>query len=81
MFLVEVMRAAAKVLFRGEHLATGHAMFAEQFVIPVDQLGLPDCGIQLAGSEGIPICAGITPTPTRSDRTGGNKDDFHAFPM
>ena len=81
MFLVEVMRAAAKVLFRGEHLATGHAMFAEQFVIPVDQLGLPDCGIQLAGRDGIQLFAGLYLTASRSDRTGGNKDDFHAFPM
>ena len=81
MFLVEVMRAAAKVLFRGEHLATGHAMFAEQFVIPVDQFGLPDCGIQLAGRDGIQLFAGLYLTASRSDRTGGNKDDFHAFPM
>ena len=47
------MRTATKVLFRGEYLATSHAMFTKQFVIPIDQLGLSNCGIQLAGRDGI----------------------------
>ena len=40
MFLVEIMRAAAEILFRSEHLAAGDLMFAEQFEVTVDQFGL-----------------------------------------
>ena len=48
-------------------------MFAEQFVIPVDQFGLPDSGIQLAGGDGVYLAA------SRSDRTGRDEDDLHTF--
>jgi len=75
------MRTATKVLFRGEYLATSHAMFTKQFVIPIDQLGLSNCGIQLAGRDGIQLFAGFYLAASRSDRTGRNKDDLHAFPM
>ena len=49
MFLVEIMRAAAEILFRSEHLAAGDLMFAEQFEVTVDQFGLAYCGVELAG--------------------------------
>ena len=81
MLLVEVVRAAAEVLLRGEHLAASHAVFAEQFVIAVDQFRLSDSGIKLPGGDGVQLLAGFYLAASRGDRPGRDEDDLDSFTM
>ena len=76
MLLVQVVSPGGKVLFRGQHLSAGNAVFAEQFVVVVDQLDLPDCGKELSGRYGVQATVAFHLAAARGHGTRRNDDDF-----
>ncbi len=74
------MPARAEVLFHGQHLPHRQVVFAEQFVVTVDEFGLPYGGKQLAPAHAVRLARGSSSqfAPPARHGTGGNQYDFDA---
>lgn len=77
-FLVEIVAACGKTLFHGEHLAAGNAVFAEEFVVAVDEFGLAHSRKELSGRYGVefPVVLDTQLAAARGHGSRGDENDF-----
>ena len=76
--LVQIMTAGSKTFLGCQHLPYGNAVFAKQFIVPVNQLCLSHSRIQLTLCHAVEFPRHLDLAASRSDRSRRNQYHLHS---